>query len=289
MRIPKRRKRTTGHSSYPIGGLFAVMAVMVFGGLASDAVKGQRLFTWLPIPEWVPTSSISLFVLLMFFSSVFLLYKLRYQFQAVRSLSEHECTPYKCIILPVSSPYPELSVSFSGRTIMVDTVRLTGDDVKEDIERLATSASTQRWNWLHTMRAIQPHAESARRFYLLGSKDIKDEHGKTRKGSHHSLADMEKLLRHYVHKDAHIEAVGPVDFEDFGALMDVLRDIMADSKKKGFSEKDIIIDVTGGQKIPSIVGAVATLQNRLVFQYVQTNWPFRVKAYDVVIHNSALF
>ena len=40
-------------------------------------------------------------------------------------------------------------------------------------------------------------------------------------------------------------------------------------KELGYSEKEIIIEVTGGQKTTSIAGAAATLNNQVIFQYVQ--------------------
>lgn len=51
------------------------------------------------------------------------------------------------------------------------------------------------------------------------------------------------------------------------------------------SEEDIIIDVTGGQKTTSIAGALVTLNSQVTFQYVQTNEPYNVVAYDVVIQS----
>ncbi len=50
-------------------------------------------------------------------------------------------------------------------------------------------------------------------------------------------------------------------------------------------EEDIIIDVTGGQKTTSIAGAVITLNSQVSFQYVQTNEPYKIMAYDVMIHS----
>ena len=60
-----------------------------------------------------------------------------------------------------------------------------------------------------------------------------------------------------------------------------------DKQKKGgqgkvkFTDKDIVIDVTGGTTMASIAGSSSTLNTRVTFQYVQTNPPHEVYAYDV--------
>jgi hypothetical protein len=51
----------------------------------------------------------------------------------------------------------------------------------------------------------------------------------------------------------------------------------------GFNEQDIVIDITGGQKTTSIAGAVVTFNSQVTFQYVQTDDPYDVLIYDVVV------
>ena len=48
------------------------------------------------------------------------------------------------------------------------------------------------------------------------------------------------------------------------------------------SERDIMIDVTGGIKTASIAGASITFNSQVMFQYVQTQPPYEVYAYDVL-------
>jgi hypothetical protein len=47
-------------------------------------------------------------------------------------------------------------------------------------------------------------------------------------------------------------------------------------------EHDIAIDITGGQKTSSVVGAALTINRHIVSQYVQTNDPHQVVAYDLI-------
>lgn len=67
--------------------------------------------------------------------------------------------------------------------------------------------------------------------------------------------------------------------------MDAINAIIQIVKEEGAEENDIIIDVTGGQKTASIAASLATLHNKVTFQYVQTNPPYEVFAYDVISEN----
>ncbi len=73
------------------------------------------------------------------------------------------------------------------------------------------------------------------------------------------------------------------DFEDFDRLMEgvtfLLRDFLV--KECGYSEKEIVVDFTGGQKVTSVVAAAATVNLSVVAQYVQTNPPYAVRGYDL--------
>ncbi|MCX8018379.1 MAG: hypothetical protein N2690_10835, partial [Rhodocyclaceae bacterium] len=63
-------------------------------------------------------------------------------------------------------------------------------------------------------------------------------------------------------------APGNVDFEDLSSSVVALRLAI---QSCGAKPRDIVIDVTGGQKTASIAGALVTLDNRdLIFQYVPT-------------------
>jgi hypothetical protein len=65
----------------------------------------------------------------------------------------------------------------------------------------------------------------------------------------------------------------------------VLRQVIEAAKNEHLADRDIMIDVTGGQKTASIAGASVTLNNDVVFQYVQTGGdPPEVFAYDLGAH-----
>ncbi len=76
-----------------------------------------------------------------------------------------------------------------------------------------------------------------------------------------------------------------VDFEDIEKVYEALQNAIKTLRKTGKAKRksDIIIDVTGGQKIPSIAGAIITLEEENnEFQYVSTTTK-KVIGFDVLL------
>jgi hypothetical protein len=179
-------------------------------------------------------------------------------------------------------------------------------ELENDINKLI--ASNIYWNWHQQLRALRcmPNIESV---YLLGSPDadaykreIPNAEGQypeyapgfrqkpgSGKGSYDYLKLCQAFLKPYLtagtatRTPVIIRWSPPVDFENFNDITRELRTIISRlSKKQGLKPNEIIVDVTGGQKVVSIAGAVLTVNNELRFQYVQTNEPFATVPYDLV-------
>ena len=72
-----------------------------------------------------------------------------------------------------------------------------------------------------------------------------------------------------------------IDFENMDDLKDIIEEVYETIKKKDKrKEREAIIDITGGQKLVSIVGAVQTLIEGSTFQYVSTT-DYSVKSFDL--------
>ena len=102
------------------------------------------------------------------------------------------------------------------------------------------------------------------------------------------MDSFEKWLKGYLPEDVEITKVcSPgLDFEDFNAMVRHIQETIDNQKKGGkgkvkFTDKDIVIDVTGGLTTASIAGASTTLNSGVTFQYVQSKSPYEVYAYDV--------
>lgn len=64
------------------------------------------------------------------------------------------------------------------------------------------------------------------------------------------------------------------------AFINFLESVYDQLKQEGFTEDDIVFDVTGGQKAVSIAGAMFAIPNDRHSQYVSTS-DYTVKHYDL--------
>lgn len=79
---------------------------------------------------------------------------------------------------------------------------------------------------------------------------------------------------------------GDFDFEDFDQLSVGLIWLFAKLQSEGIAERQIMVDVTGGQKPTSIVAAAVTFNRAVEAQYVQTDDPYQVLGYDMFLTHS---
>jgi hypothetical protein len=266
----------------PLVGIIALLSTIVTGSWVADGLKGEALFSeWFPdLKEWKLLATLG--ALMLFLLSIIWLYNYRKVFLAVKTLEQlYSCKPHACLILLMSTPNIVPS-GFSFPLKIIDKsgyeTTLKGVSLKEDIEALN---SINYWNWQQLLRGIIPHQSSLKYPYLIGSKDS----GRM-KGSFGFLDNAETLIKKYCPYVKKIfKAEVPVNFEDLKELTKIIYTAVQELKELKIDEEDIIIDVTGGQKTTSIAGAVVTLNSQVTFQYVQTNEPYNVVAYDVVIQS----
>ena len=184
---------------------------------------------------------------------------------------------------------------------------LAGSPATLGLDINAITSSRIYWNWQQLLRALRGMSQ-LEVVYLLGSPDsatykpepvnsegrrpefqpgFKQKPG-SGKGSYDYLGLCRAFLIPYLpsipfeRTPAIIPWAKPVDFENFNALTKELRVITASLRSGGLEASQILVDVTGGQKVTSIAGAVLTVSNELRFQYVQTNAPFDSVPYDLV-------
>ncbi len=148
---------------------------------------------------------------------------------------------------------------------------LSGTEIRKDINHLQEAIETglPPWNWQQLLRAIEPHAKNlqAGHIWLVGSSDDDDAKGSVPAYINHARDFLQGYL-----PATTFHPVQGVDLEDFDALLRVLRDCAIKPACKNFklSHKELALDITGGQKIASVAGAVITLNLQVVCQYVRT-------------------
>lgn len=278
---------------YPVKGIIAAMATIITGNWTSIAIQGEAPFnSFGPLPS--PYKGIMIVsTVALFISSFLMLYKYRISFFPVKSLSMDEVTPHRCLIVPVSTPWAfnresDVRIAQENGRYKISVKKLKVEEwidvpqngITDDINRLVGTG----WPWQHMLRCIEPHKDRLKHIYLIGSPD-----GGEKKGSYKLLCVTEFLIEHYL-KDRNLKVhkhPAPVDFEDVDGLITAFNKAIAVFKKERIAEREIIIDITGGQKPVSIAGAVVTLNKNVTFQYVQTipdeSDKYKILAYDVIV------
>jgi len=83
-------------------------------------------------------------------------------------------------------------------------------------------------------------------------------------------------------KDLGLNSEHGVDFETAEALVSVLESIYARLREKGYPDYEILIDITGGQKVPTVAGATVALDVGRRIQYVSLR-DYHVRVYDFTV------
>ncbi len=135
------------------------------------------------------------------------------------------------------------------------------------------------------VRGIAEHAAYLDFLVIIPSADSKD-----RKGTWRDLPDFRRLLDVLMEGRSakpDIQALPDVtgkwregvDFEDADELAAAVRAVFAGLREKRLREADILLDITGGSKVASVVGAVFSLGRDQIFQYVSQH------NYEVIPYN----
>ncbi|MEZ5847267.1 MAG: hypothetical protein R3C70_11010 [Geminicoccaceae bacterium] len=181
-----------------------------------------------------------------------------------------------------------LALSYSSGTLT--TADLPGTSGKEKIKKFVEKNPDNRHPWQQTIRAIDHHVRwSESRIEKFPQISILTSIGT--EGSHKSIENFKKLMsdlygdvlnRSSQEVDDFLRLPDHgIDFEDVGTVFDsILDEIEHMRRTHKFTEKQIVVDATGGQKPCSIAVGYVTLRSPdLLFQYVTNDG--EVKNYNV--------
>jgi hypothetical protein len=266
---------------------------VIFGNCAAQAIYesvqdlfggGETQLSW-PRLSYIPA----------FIASVYLLYRQRKKLLPPRTryFRNEEAERRGHLVLFLSSIRKEL-VDNGG---IPDWLELSGE-IESDIagiERL--KAGKPNWPWEMPIRAIRHHLEAPlKTVTLLCSNESIRQAGLFLGvcARYESFGGIEfNLLAGRNGQVVYLPRVSPeldcsaggFDFESFDELTRAVWFLLKEFKDRGYPDHEIMIDITGGQKPTSIVGAAVTFNRAVKAQYVQTNRPWKVLSYDV-IHES---
>lgn len=172
-------------------------------------------------------------------------------------------------------------------------VELTGD-FEQDLETLvAWKRDHPYWPWEMPLRGIRHHLGRLRTITVICSREsIQQVHWfgeMLRRYPPLQSVAVRVLLRREIEQpileDCPKELIveGGWDFERFDDLSRAVLHLLRGFRRQQASDDQIIIDFTGGQKVTSVVAAAMTFNRTLKDQYVQTNDPYAVISYDILM------
>ncbi len=242
------------------------------------------------------TTIVSIFIFVWF---SFMIYKLKESFTRVRTLELYESRkPHKGLIILLSTPTMGINVTFNTGIQLWSinnkgtSVDFNGQSLDDDVEALALSPIGCNWEML--MRGINANLPKLEKVILICSAVGKKPNGDPLPGSVSNYEDAKQIIDHYTMPNDEVSIVtkfpddmNGVDFEDLDALTHVLQDAIDYLHHKcQIPHREILIDVTGGQKVTSIAGALITLKNEVKIQYVPTGNTNTIKLYNTVMEDA---
>lgn len=173
-------------------------------------------------------------------------------------------------------------------------ISLTGA-FTEDLALLMRHKETtgRFWSWEMPLRGISHHAESLKSIFLICSPQSIVQADKFMALLYRYRKSGQLAATVYVaerQEDAYAisQANGPIagshgiDFENLEQIKKAIDAVIGHLVTAGnAASHDLIVDITGGQKVTSIVAASMTFNREIPMQYVQTGGLNKVIAYDL--------
>lgn len=245
-------------------------------------------------------SPFRIFWVILFFIMVVILFRQRDKFfpPRTRYLQNEKAQKRKHLVLFLSTIHPDL-VKTNG---IPDKLHLLCQNISDDLASIKKKRIEEEiwWNWEMPLRAINHHLEIIESITICCSgQSLLHVHfflnicGRYRQlekvkfvllvlqNNRPRLVDTSDLVmdNRDFRQENFVKYTG-CDFESFDELTRALLFLIARNK---IFEKEIMIDITGGQKPTSIVGASVTFNQKIKAQYVQTGGNNEVLSYDVIL------
>ncbi|WP_448591467.1 hypothetical protein [Thermoflexus hugenholtzii] len=256
---------------YPWRILVVAFLFLLSGNLAASAA--WEIILRFSIPA-IYFSLLLVFVIIMFISMV-ILYDFRHQFLKIHAYPrEGDPPPHKGILLFLSQPNCQIKINKHGEKIVItdqnNILEINyGEQLTDFVPRLASSW-LRKWNWLQIFRGLVPHATRLEYIFVICSEESKK-----------FQEDIETLLSIFFPNNVEIVVSEPCDFNNVDSIRNGLRKGIQEGSNRGFRKTDLVIDITGGTKLSSIAGALYSVEEGIVLQYVKTNPPYNLIYYDI--------
>ena len=189
-------------------------------------------------------------------------------FQGVRSLEQREVRGHQVAIFAVSDHTGDKETKLKaivGREPIPTPKTGEAPVLTFSLEQDWAILVENKGFWLPSLmivRGAAPHyrARTLKRIHLVVSE-----------ASNRNLDLVCCVLKRYF-PGLEIAESPVVDFDNIDDLAQTFERIIDRETQRGTPVQEIIIDITGGNKPVSIAGAMATVSNRVKFQYVPNDW-----------------
>jgi len=276
--------RLIGNRGRHILAWFIAGTIILVSGWVGDGVEGNKLFfakevDYLPVKWCIITGLILFWILLAIILDWLVLYLL-----PLRTLSQkRQADPHKVLITPIS---------VADESAILKTIEQRGEDYWL-VEKDNNGNITREQNFANGLDDIFTCFESSRHSVVPLLRSLKCHRKNEILREVHFLASTKSVAFANKLKDAldtcvkgiSIKIYRPaLDFEDVDEVYHALDQLVGQIIDSGYKEKDIIVDLTGGQKPTSVALALYTLHRDIVCQYVQTGGDKAVIQYDMALH-----
>ena len=273
-----------------IGAIFILSANWA-ANVIQDSIK-------LMIETKVELSWLGIGYISFFFSMAFLFYKSIFNiFPRTRKMNDIEHPEKrKHLVLFLSHLDTQKNKMINGVPAGIDLM----GDCKGDLDSLVAykQANPYLWPWEMPIRAVCYHSEQLESLTIICSlQSIKQIewfiniikiYPKLSKVVLQILVNSDNnpfIVNIYDYESAKHQGW---DFDKFDELSRALDYLVRQLREAGIPERDIMIDFTGGPKVTSVVAAAITFNRNIKAQYVQTNSPWNVVSYDIILESSKL-
>jgi hypothetical protein len=237
----------------------------------------------------VEISWIGLFNIVFFLIMVILLYKERTAFFQPRTRFMKGESPEKRqhLVLFLS----ELNTKVNLSEGIPSEITLDGNFEKDLDKLVAYKKNKPFWRWEMPLRAIRHHVGKLESITIICSSESIKQVDWFRNVLRKYSELNELCIQCFIKENNRpifcttyeTNKHSAWNFEEFDDLSRALLHLLRAFQKLGIPEKEIMIDFTGGQKVTSVVAAAITFNRNVKAQYVQTNEPWKVLSYDILL------
>jgi hypothetical protein len=238
-----------------------LIAAVVVSGQWSIMELDDQLHHFIHLPYL--TMVLAILSLLALWKGVKISHKHRHDLEEPRSLTRIPAVDHSPKIRALMALVPKESIQWEGEPF---PVRMAGEDawLTGDLESDIQALHKARPKFQQLLRGILPHCRTLEEVHLLWC-DSEHKGG----GDPEYVRRVSDLLQAYLPRAA-FSTSRVEDLENFNELKGTLKSVYGGFARKKIPHENIAVDTTSGTKIYSITGALLTLNEKVVFQYVQT-------------------